>query len=109
RPPSSPTVEGTPPAATALAMLLRGSEGRSVAEGLVTESAVYSMLQGGPEFAAWRGGHLRRPVPPEEGPGVVVRREGDRLELRLNRPARRNALSARMREEWLEGLAVAAL
>jgi hypothetical protein len=107
------TVERTPLAATALVLLLRHGDGRSVGAGLVAESAVYSTLQGGPEFAAWRAGRGRgreaRPRPPEEGPVVLARRDGARLEIRLNRPARRNALSSRMRDEWLEALAVAAL
>jgi hypothetical protein len=102
-------VEARPLAATALAMLLRHSEGRSVAEGLLAESAVYSTLQGGPEFAAWRADRPRRDPPLEEGPAVLCERDGPRLELRLNRPERRNALSARMREELLDALAVAAL
>ena len=44
-------VEANPLASVALALLLRGSERRSIGEGLVAESAVYSMLQAGPEFA----------------------------------------------------------
>ena len=102
-------VGANPLAATALALLLRHGEGRSVAAGLVAESAVYSMLQGGPEFAAWRASRPRREVPPEGGPAVLVGRDGARLEVRLNRPGRRNALNTRMREEWLEALAVPAL
>jgi enoyl-CoA hydratase/carnithine racemase len=90
-------------------MLLRGSEGRSVAEGLLAESAVYSTLQGGPEFAAWRAGHPRRDPAPDEGPAVLCARDGPRLELTLDRPERRNALSARMRDELVDGLGVAAL
>jgi hypothetical protein len=102
-------VGANPLAATALVLLLRHGEGRSVAAGLVAESAVYSTLQGGPEFAAWRASRPGREQPPEAGPAVLVRRDGARLEVRLNRPGRRNALSSRMREEWLEALAVPAL
>ena len=43
-----------PIAATALAVLLRASETLPVEHGLAAESAVYSTLQAGPEFAAWR-------------------------------------------------------
>ena len=102
-------VEAHPLAATALAMLLRHSDGRSVAEGLLAESAVYSTLQGGPEFAAWRADRPPRDLPLEEGPVVLCERDGPVLELRLNRPERRNALSARMRDELLDALTVAAL
>src|SRR5262245_30576406 len=48
------SVGSSPLAATALAMLLRTGPARSVEAGLVAESAVYSTLQAGPEFAAWR-------------------------------------------------------
>src|SRR5215213_10549904 len=102
-------VEAHPLAATALVMLLRHSEGRSVAEGLLAESAVYSTLQGGPESAAWRADHPLGNPSLEEGPVVLCERDGPLLELRLNRPERRNALNARMREELLDALTVAAL
>ncbi|HYZ99381.1 MAG TPA: enoyl-CoA hydratase/isomerase family protein, partial [Acidimicrobiales bacterium] len=100
-------VETNPQAATALALVLRGSEDRPLADGLQLESAVYGALQGGPEFAAWRAGRPVRPPRPEDGPAVEVRRQGDRLELVLNRPAARNALDTRMRDDLVAGLAVA--
>jgi enoyl-CoA hydratase len=101
-------VAANPLAATALALVLRGSEVRSVAEGLQLESAVYGTLQGGPEFAAWRANRPVHPPRPEAGPAVTVHRDGDRLELVLNRPAVRNALDLRMRDELVSGLAIAA-
>jgi enoyl-CoA hydratase len=101
-------VAANPLAAVALALVLRGSEARPVAEGLQLESAVYATLQAGPEFAAWRATHPVHPPRPEEGPAVAVRRDGDRLELVLNRPGVRNALDARMRDELVAGLAIAA-
>lgn len=101
-------VAANPLAAVALALVLRGSELRSVAEGLQLESAVYGTLQGGPEFAAWRASSPVHPPRPEAGPAVAVNREGDRLELVLNRPAVRNALDSRMRDELVAGLAIAA-
>jgi len=101
-------VAANPLAATALALVLRGSEARPLAEGLQLESAVYATLQAGPEFAAWRAAHPVHPPRPHEGPAVAVRREGGRLELVLDRPAVRNALDARMRDELVAGLAIAA-
>lgn len=101
-------VAANPLAAAALALVLRGSEARSVAEGLHLESAVYGTLQAGPEFAAWRATHPVHPPRPEVGPAVAVHRDGDRLELVLNRPSVRNALDARMRDELVAGLAIAA-
>ncbi|MBV9040078.1 MAG: enoyl-CoA hydratase/isomerase family protein [Acidimicrobiia bacterium] len=100
------TVERWPIASVALAVLLRSAERRSVADGLVAESAVYSLLQAGPEFARWRaerpsGSH------PQEGPAVRCEREGDRLLVTLSRPGVHNAFSAAMRDELVEALAVA--
>ena len=48
-----------PQAAVSLAVLLRQTETLPIGAALAAESAVYSMLQGGPEFAAWP----RRPPP----------------------------------------------
>lgn len=98
---------GNPIAATALAVLLRGGA-RSIADGLVAESTVYSALQAGPEHGGWLASRTRRPIPAEEGAAVRVERDGDRLLLTLARPHRHNAFDARTREELLAGLAVAA-
>ena len=98
--------EQAPVACTALALLLRHHAGRSVADGLVAESAVYSTLQAGPEFATWQ---LRRPrrshpepapdaTPEVDAPRVQVARHGDELVVTLDRPAVRNALDAAMRD-----------
>ena len=56
-------LERFPLTAAALALLLRDQPGRLVDEGLVAESAVYSVLQSGPEFAAWRAQHPVRHEP----------------------------------------------
>jgi len=96
-----------PLAATALALLLRGAEARSLGAGLAVESAVYSMLQAGAEFAAWRAATERRDRDREPGPPVLVERVGDRLDLVLNRPHVRNALNTAMRDGLLDALAVA--
>jgi enoyl-CoA hydratase/carnithine racemase len=101
-------VETHPIAAAALAILLRGSERRSIAEGLAAESAVYSLLQAGPEFAAWRAG--RAPTARAAAPAPVVRiaRHDATLQVTLDRPARHNAFDRQMRDELIEALALAA-
>ena len=67
------TVAAHPLAATALATLLRGGPPRTTDAGLAAESAVYSTLQGGPEFAAWRASRPRAGSPASEGDAVAVR------------------------------------
>lgn len=99
-------VSRAPLAALALVQLLRHSEGRSVHDGLTAESWVYSTLQAGPEFAAWREGREPRPADPLREPAVRVERDGAQLLLCLNRPERRNAFSAAMRDALCEGLAL---
>jgi hypothetical protein len=96
------TVRTHPIAAAGFAVLLRGSEEQSVDTGLLTESAVYSALQAGPEFAAWRKGRAVKVRDEEEGPPVLVRREGDELHVVLHRPAVRNALDTAMRDALVD-------
>lgn len=100
-------VEAHPLAATSLALLLRG-EARPLAEGLAAESAVYSLLQAGPEFARWRAAHPAREVA-DDRQRVAVERLGPVLTVTLCRPERRNALDARMRDELVAAFELAAL
>jgi enoyl-CoA hydratase/carnithine racemase len=101
-------IDRAPLAALVLVQLLRRSEGLPVYDGLVAESLAYSTLQSGPEFAEWLG---RRPAPkrrpPEAGPALRVEREGRQLRITFDRPARRNAFSAAMRDALVEALEVA--
>jgi hypothetical protein len=104
------SVRATPQAATALVQLLRLSEERSVHEALIAESLVYSLLQSGPEFGAWRSEHAQReraPRKPNLAPAVLAVRDGETLDLTLNRPEKHNAFSAEMRDALCEGLIVA--
>ncbi|HEV3351299.1 MAG TPA: enoyl-CoA hydratase/isomerase family protein [Acidimicrobiales bacterium] len=101
------TVEQWPVASVALAMLLRAADRRSIADGLVAESAVYSVLQSGAEFSQWRATRPVRARSEEEGPAVRMERDGDRLLVTLSRPEVHNAFSARMRDELVDALAVA--
>lgn len=96
----------TPLAAEVLAEVLACSADLPVADALVVESLAYSMLLAGPDFAAWLAGRERREVPPSEHP-VLVRRAGDGLHITLNRPERRNAFGAAVREGLLDALTVA--
>ena len=100
------TVRKTPIAAIAFAQLLRGSQERTVDDGLVAESALYSALQAGPEFRAWRDSRPITPRP-DDGDAVALRREGDALHITLTRPHVRNALNTKMRDQLCDAFDVA--
>jgi len=72
------------------------------------ESATYSLLQAGPEHQSWLASRARRKFDDEEDV-VLMSRESTTLHLTLNRPHRRNAFNAAMREELLDGLEVASV
>jgi hypothetical protein len=101
------TIRESPMAAVTLAVLLRAGSGRSVAEGIVTESVAYGLLQGGPEFARWRAGRPVRVRPEEYSAAVVVSRNGGHLSITLDRPHVLNAFNAGMRDELIAALRVA--
>jgi hypothetical protein len=100
-----------PIAAAALAVHLRGSARRTVADGLVAESALYSALQAGPEHRAWRAATPVAHDPnaadhDRDRPRVRVERAGAELRIVLTRPERRNALDVAMRDQLLDALAI---
>ena len=81
-------------------LLARGST-------LEAESLVYSSLQDGPEFTAWRAATPVKPKQPNDEPAVLMARVGDELRVTLNRPERRNALGVEIRDGLLDAFAVA--
>ncbi|MEU6260550.1 enoyl-CoA hydratase/isomerase family protein [Streptomyces sp. NPDC047043] len=102
-------VERHPRASVALGQLLRQTSSPGTLQGLAAEAAVYSMLLGGSEFAAWLAERGPRAVVEEQRPLVRVERAGGRLSVLLDRAERRNAFSFRMREELYDALESAAL
>lgn len=103
------TIAATPIAATTLALLLRGVEERTLAQGLVAESAAYSALQAGPEFARWRAGRTPRDRSDDDRSRVRCERLGGQMEITLTRRQARNALDAPMRDALHDALLVALL
>jgi hypothetical protein len=99
-------VRASPFAAVTLALLLRQELYERPVAGLVAESASYSALQAGPEFARWLAARSAH-APAEDGQPVIVRREGETLHLVLARPERRNAVDAKMRDALHEALLLA--
>ena len=102
-------VAAHPITAVTLALLLRGQRGPrpSVGQGLVAESSAYSVLQSGPEFAAWRAAHPPR-LEKDDGHRVRMDRVDDCLTVTLTRPGRLNALDAPMRDALVEALTLVA-
>jgi enoyl-CoA hydratase/carnithine racemase len=98
-------IRAAPVAARSLAVLLRCLEGVSVEAGLAMESAVYSTLQAGPEFAEWRASTPPGTVAPDR-PTVLLDRVDDDVVITLDRPQRHNAISTRLRDELAAALAV---
>jgi len=99
-------IRNSPLAAMTLVQVLRVTEHLAIDRALVVESLAYSTLQGGPEFRRWLAG---RTVPGgtqarDAGPAVIVERAGAQVDIRLNRPSRRNALSVEMRDALCEAL-----
>jgi enoyl-CoA hydratase/carnithine racemase len=76
--------------------------------GVITESLAYSTLQSGPEFARWLAERGPARVPELPDP-VQADRDGDRLNVRFNRPQRHNAFSTDARAALLAALEVARL
>jgi enoyl-CoA hydratase/carnithine racemase len=102
-------VARAPLAAATLVQLLRHNAGLDTDRGLLGESLAYSTLQAGPECRAWLASRgLAAPAARSAEPAVLVSRRGGRLDLVLNRPARRNALSVEMRDALVAGLRLAA-
>ena len=100
-------IAASPSAAVTAAQLLRTSEAVEVADAVVAESWVYSLLQSGAEHRAWLAAResLDRRARPEHA--VLVEREGDVLRVVLDRPEVRNAYGTRMRDELCDALALA--
>jgi enoyl-CoA hydratase/carnithine racemase len=97
-----------PQAATTLAQVLRVGSPLGPDAALVVESLAYSTLQSGPEHLAWLATRtVRRP---DEGgrPAVTMERRADALWITLDQPERRNAYSAKMRDELVAALELAA-
>ncbi len=97
-----------PQAATALAQVIRLGPTLEPAAALVVESLAYSTLQSGPEHGEWLATRPNRGADARTDPVVQLDRQGDDLWVTLDRPERRNAYSARMRDELVAALELAA-
>lgn len=98
------TIDKAPVAASVLTQLLRAIEPLDTQTALTMESLAYASVQAGPEFRAWRERAQTVAPPAEDGPAVLLHREGASLRLSLNRPDSRNAMTVAMRDALCEAL-----
>lgn len=96
-----------PQAVSALVDVLGRTPTLEFAAALELESRTYSELLAGPEFARWLDKRGPAPLPPVVEDPVLLRRDGDVLHVTLNRPERRNAYGAQLRDALVAGLDVA--
>ena len=98
-------IECNPIASMTLVRLLRHNARTDVPDRLFAESLTYSTLQHGVEFQGWLRDRRRRPRAPEpDAPLVLAERSDSELRLTLNRPHKRNAYSAELRDALCEAL-----
>ena len=101
-------VAQSPIAAMTLVGLTRVGEHLTIPDRLITESLAYSALQHGAEFQGWLASRERKPPTSEpEDPPILIDRQAGELHLLLNRPEKRNAYSAAMRDALCEALSLA--
>ena len=100
-------VKRQPVAAAVCAQVLRLTLKGSFEEALALESLAYSMLLASEGFAGWRAATPPRERSDDDAPRVEVEAGDDGIVIRLNRPARRNAFDARMRDDLAEALSFA--
>jgi hypothetical protein len=94
-------------AAAVAAQVLRMTLNLAFEEALALESLGYSMLLASEGFRAWRAAAPARQRADDTAPRVLIDDAGGGLSIRLNRPARRNAFDARMRDELSDALTFA--
>src|SRR5262249_61253741 len=99
----------TPAASAVLVQVLRAVAQLPVDEALAVESMAYATLQSGREFAAWRASRPVRTKPRREQDIVLLRRDSERLDIVLNSPETRNALSVPMRDALTDAFKLVAM
>jgi enoyl-CoA hydratase/carnithine racemase len=101
-------VEQFPLASVTLAQIFRATLHLDIDAALAAESAGYSLLQAGPEFARWRASRVMRDDNQSPGRVVDVVRDDSCLSITLSRPAKHNALNSAMRDQLCDALILGA-
>ncbi len=103
------TASRNPAAATVFAAVLKLSDQLDFEGALTVESLAYSALLGGRDFRAWRASRPPRARAEPEGSLVRFERAEDAAVITLARPAARNAIGARLRDDLTAALRLARL
>ena len=105
-------IEARPKACAILVQVTRITPELPANSALIVESLAYSTLQGGEEFQVWLTGYkqaIHRELPAMVANPVMMDRKDSRLQIRLNSPDNRNALSVPMREGLTEAFKLVAM
>ncbi len=103
-------IQRAPGAALVLVQTLRALEGMALEHALALESMAYATLQGGGEHRVWLAAREdRNPVAADCLYPLRLIRSGNTLEIVLDRPAQRNAISVAMRDALMEALELVAV
>jgi enoyl-CoA hydratase/carnithine racemase len=97
-------VESQPVASAVAAQVLRMTLRLSFDDSMALESLAYSMLLASERFRAWRAATPPRGRPEPPSPRVALAVTDAGIDIRLTRPARRNAFDAAMRDALVEAL-----
>lgn len=96
-----------PRAAAAVVQLLRGTEEMAIDHALVLESMCYAMLQGSAEHRQWLDARPpEQPAPPGQ---IMLTGDGETVCIVIDRPAARNAIDQRLRDELFKAFTLATL
>lgn len=91
-------IAANPRASAVLVQVLRASLALNISQALSMESLAYATLQGGEEFRRWLAAQPARTPKQPDGSPVLVERRDNHIDITLNHPANRNALSAPLRD-----------
>lgn len=100
-------ISANPHAATIAVHVLRSIEKLPLEQALMVESLAYGLLQGSAEHAQWLAS--REPGPPEPSGLIRLARDGGLLTVVIDRPASRNAIDRKLRDELYEAFMIASL
>ena len=102
------SIAANPKAAAVTVELLRLLPSLSLADGLVTESLAYAVLQGSEEHAKWLADQ-KVPAAMDPPGRVHTSRNGNALNIVMNRPDANNAIDVAMRDGLAEALQLASI